>query len=162
MPNTELFRRLAHAMGYTEPELFESDDSLIASALHGLDIEQLQRDGFVPLPNSDEVLFSDGALYRGNMRNGKIEGPGEYQSAMGELMFGNFQNGILNGDNCYVKNLGGEKWKGTFVDGEINGLGKYENERGDTYDGVSEFDVLFYSHILNFPISLLLKKFLCL
>jgi anaerobic selenocysteine-containing dehydrogenase len=60
VPNTELFRRLAHAMGYTEPELFESDDSLIASALHGLDIEQLQRDGFVPLPNSDEVLFSDG------------------------------------------------------------------------------------------------------
>ena len=60
VPNTELFRRLATAMGYTEPELFESDDSLIASALHGIDIEQLQRDGFVPLPNSAEVLFSDG------------------------------------------------------------------------------------------------------
>jgi len=60
IPNTELFRRLATAMGYTEPELFESDDSLIASALHGLDIERLQRDGFVPLPNIDEVLFSDG------------------------------------------------------------------------------------------------------
>jgi anaerobic selenocysteine-containing dehydrogenase len=60
IPNTELFRRLATAMGYTEPELFESDDSLIASALHGIDIEQLKRDGFVPLPNSDEVLFSDG------------------------------------------------------------------------------------------------------
>jgi anaerobic selenocysteine-containing dehydrogenase len=60
IPNTELFRRLATAMGYTEPELFESDDSLIASALHGIDIEQLKRDGFVSLPNSDEVLFSDG------------------------------------------------------------------------------------------------------
>jgi len=60
VPNTELFRRLATAMGYTEPELFESDDSLIASALHGIDIKQLQRDGFVPLPNSDEVLFSNG------------------------------------------------------------------------------------------------------
>jgi anaerobic selenocysteine-containing dehydrogenase len=60
VPNTELFRRLATAMGYTEPELFESDDSLIASALSGLDINQLKRDGFVPLPNCDEVLFSDG------------------------------------------------------------------------------------------------------
>jgi anaerobic selenocysteine-containing dehydrogenase len=60
VPNTELFRRLASAMGYTEPELFESDDSLISSALRGLDIEQLKRDGFVALPNSDEVLFSDG------------------------------------------------------------------------------------------------------
>ncbi len=60
VPNTELFRRLATAMGYTEPELFESDDSLIASALSGLDINQLKRDGFVPLPNIDDVLFSDG------------------------------------------------------------------------------------------------------
>lgn len=57
VPNTELFRHLATAMAYTEPELFESDDSLIASALHGLDIEQLKRDGFVPLPNIDDVLF---------------------------------------------------------------------------------------------------------
>ena len=62
VPNTELFRRLAIAMGYTEPELFESDDSLIASALHGIDIEQLKRDGFIPLPNIDEVLFSDGVF----------------------------------------------------------------------------------------------------
>ncbi len=60
VPNTELFRRLATAMGYTEPELFEDDDSLIASALYGLDIEQLKRDGFVPLPNIDDVLFYDG------------------------------------------------------------------------------------------------------
>ena len=60
MPNTELFRRLASAMGYTEPELFESDDSLISSALRGLDIEQLKRDGFIALPNADEVLFSNG------------------------------------------------------------------------------------------------------
>ncbi|NDG66370.1 MAG: molybdopterin oxidoreductase family protein, partial [Actinobacteria bacterium] len=60
VPNTELFRRLASAMGYTEPELFESDDSLISSALRGLDLEQLKRDGFIALPNSDEVLFSDG------------------------------------------------------------------------------------------------------
>ena len=62
VPNTELFRRLASAMGYTEPELFESDDSLISSALRGLDIEQLKRDGFIALPNSDEVLFSDGVF----------------------------------------------------------------------------------------------------
>lgn len=62
VPNTELFRRLATAMGYTESELFESDDSLIASALHGLDIEQLKRDGFIALPKGDEVLYSDGVF----------------------------------------------------------------------------------------------------
>ena len=60
VPNTELFRRLAGAMGYTEPELFEDDEPLIASALRGLDTEALRRDGFVRLPNADTVLFSDG------------------------------------------------------------------------------------------------------
>jgi hypothetical protein len=83
-----------------------------------------------------EILFSDGGLYRGVMTNGKIEGPGEYQSALGELIIGNFKNGILHGENGYIKNLGGEKFKGEFVDGEITKLGIYENERGDTYEGV--------------------------
>lgn len=33
LPNQEIFRRLAAAMGFTEPELFESDASMIASLL---------------------------------------------------------------------------------------------------------------------------------
>ena len=60
VPNTELFRRIAGAMGYTEAELFEDDDSLIAAALRGLDTDALRSDGFVRLPTADRVLFSDG------------------------------------------------------------------------------------------------------
>ena len=30
LPNQEIFRRLARAMGYAEPELYESDDEIIA------------------------------------------------------------------------------------------------------------------------------------
>src|SRR5215217_3839198 len=33
LPNQEIFRRLAHAMGYTEPELFEPDPEIIATVL---------------------------------------------------------------------------------------------------------------------------------
>lgn len=53
VPNTELWRRLSRAMGFTEPELFESDESLIANYLGNLEIETLRRDGFMrlPLPN---------------------------------------------------------------------------------------------------------------
>ena len=47
--NTELWRRLSRACGFTEPELFEDDESLILSALHDLDIEKLRVDGFVRL-----------------------------------------------------------------------------------------------------------------
>jgi anaerobic selenocysteine-containing dehydrogenase len=47
VPNTELWRRLAHAMGYTDPELFVDDDTLLRSALHDVDLDALRRDGFV-------------------------------------------------------------------------------------------------------------------
>lgn len=53
--NTELWRRLARALGFTEPELFEEDESLIRSALHDLDVEALRRDGFVRLSLPEDL-----------------------------------------------------------------------------------------------------------
>ena len=56
VPNTELWRRLSRAMGFVEPELYESDESLLAGALHDLDVEALKRDGFVRLSLPEAVL----------------------------------------------------------------------------------------------------------
>jgi anaerobic selenocysteine-containing dehydrogenase len=56
VPNTELWRRLAAAMGFTEPELFEDDDSLLRSALHDLDLSVLREKGFVRLNVPDPLL----------------------------------------------------------------------------------------------------------
>ena len=56
VPNTELWRRLSRAMGFEEPELYESDESLLAGALHDLDVDALKRDGFVRLSLPDAVL----------------------------------------------------------------------------------------------------------
>lgn len=57
LPHTEIFRRLATAMGYTEPELFASDEELAADLLDApsladaeLTPQRLKRDGFAPLP----------------------------------------------------------------------------------------------------------------
>lgn len=54
--NTEFFRRLARALGRTEPWLFESDESLIRTALRsghpwlqGVDFERLWNEGYVRL-----------------------------------------------------------------------------------------------------------------
>lgn len=59
--NTELWRRLARAMGFTEPELFEDDESLIRSALRGVDVERLRRDGFVRLDLPEDLRpYADG------------------------------------------------------------------------------------------------------
>ncbi len=49
VPNTELWRRLARAMGFAEPELYEADESLLASALTDMDVEQLRERGVLRL-----------------------------------------------------------------------------------------------------------------
>jgi len=73
LPNTELFRRLARAMGLTDPCFAESDESLIAhafdwshSTLAGQRIETLERDGFLRLnyPKRDGYIvpFAEGGF----------------------------------------------------------------------------------------------------
>lgn len=63
VPNTELFRRLASAMGYTDPCFQRSDDEQIADAMvwdapqmEGITIERLKRDGYarLNLPSADQ------------------------------------------------------------------------------------------------------------
>ena len=41
-----------------------------------------------------EILFGDGAIYKGQMKDGRINGRGEYRSAFGEILMGNFEKGI--------------------------------------------------------------------
>ncbi|MGH9286872.1 MAG: molybdopterin-containing oxidoreductase family protein [Acidimicrobiales bacterium] len=63
VPNTELWRRLARAMGFTEPELFEDDESLLRSALHDLDLEALRERGFVRLSLPEDLRpYADGGF----------------------------------------------------------------------------------------------------
>jgi len=56
LPNTEIFRRLAAALGLTEPYLFDSDEQLIRAALsgghpwlEGITYERLWEQGWAPL-----------------------------------------------------------------------------------------------------------------
>ncbi len=61
--NTELWRRLSRAFGFTDESLFEADDSLLRSALHDLDIDQLQCSGFVRGSVPDDVRpFAQGGF----------------------------------------------------------------------------------------------------
>jgi anaerobic selenocysteine-containing dehydrogenase len=53
--NTELFRRLAAAMGLTEPALFDDDETVIQQALgHKVDLAELRRVGWVKVPYPDD------------------------------------------------------------------------------------------------------------
>jgi anaerobic selenocysteine-containing dehydrogenase len=62
LPNQEIFRRLARAMGYAEPELYESDEELIASVLRqtglGEDFASLAAKGTVPVSEEPVLQFA--------------------------------------------------------------------------------------------------------
>lgn len=63
LPNMEIFRRLARAMGYGEPELHESDAELIDSLLQrtgcGEDFASLAAKGTVSIGDELAVQFAD-------------------------------------------------------------------------------------------------------
>ncbi len=62
LPNQEIFRRLARAMGYSEPELFETDEDIIGTVLRntglGLDFPALAARGAVPVTSEPLITFA--------------------------------------------------------------------------------------------------------
>ncbi len=62
LPNSEIFRRLATRMGFTEACFAEDDETLIRQAFNDkLDVEALLRDGWVRLP-VPELPFAQGGF----------------------------------------------------------------------------------------------------
>jgi anaerobic selenocysteine-containing dehydrogenase len=96
VPNTELWRRLARAMGFDDPEFDLDDETLIRSALSDVDIDLLRKQGFLRLDLPEELLpYKEGdfatpdgraALYSADLEAGghdplpgyrpAVEGPG--------------------------------------------------------------------------------------
>ena len=74
LPNQEIFRRLATAMGLTEPELFETDADMIATLLDqakpGLTFDTLAKVGTIEFPAAPTVQFEH---HEYRTPSGKIE-----------------------------------------------------------------------------------------
>lgn len=69
--NSELHRRLARAMGFTEPALFDDDITALRAALPTIDIETLRADGVVRVPYPEDGRpFAEGAF---PTPSGKVE-----------------------------------------------------------------------------------------
>jgi anaerobic selenocysteine-containing dehydrogenase len=81
--NTELFRRLARAMGLTEPSLFDDDAALLDQALGGkVDLAELRRVGWIRVPYPE-----DGRPWASGVfptPSGKVELVSETLAAMGQ------------------------------------------------------------------------------
>ena len=81
--NTELFRRLAGAFGFDEPELHLSDEEQLALAVgEHVDIEAMKRDGFVRVSDYpvDYLPYENGNFW---MQSGKAEFVAESFGSMG-------------------------------------------------------------------------------
>jgi anaerobic selenocysteine-containing dehydrogenase len=80
--NSELFRRMAKAMGYTEPELFDDDMTAIRQSLPDIDVDELRRTGVFRVPYPDDGRpFGDGVF---PTASGKVEFVSEALVAMGQ------------------------------------------------------------------------------
>ncbi len=56
VPNTELWRRLARAMGFEDPEFDLDDETLLRRAMPDIDIELLRKQGFLRLDLPEELV----------------------------------------------------------------------------------------------------------
>lgn len=74
LPNQEIFRRLSRAMGFPEPELFESDAQVLAESMRrsglGRDFASLAAAGTIPVPPVPAIQF-DGMAFP--TPSGKVE-----------------------------------------------------------------------------------------
>lgn len=74
LPNQEIFRRLAHAMGYLEPELYESDEAILNYLMLNADLGEtfssLAKKGAVSVPKEPNIQFKD---LKFSTPSGKIE-----------------------------------------------------------------------------------------
>ncbi|MEQ1702098.1 MAG: molybdopterin dinucleotide binding domain-containing protein, partial [Ilumatobacteraceae bacterium] len=69
--NSELHRRLAAAMGFTEPALLEDDLTILRAALPNTDLDELRATGFLKVPYPEDGRpFADGGF---PTQSGKVE-----------------------------------------------------------------------------------------
>lgn len=80
--NTELHRRLARALGFTDAALFDDDETIIREVLPTVDVEELRRTGWVLAPYPEDGRpYADGGF---PTQSGKVELASELLSALGQ------------------------------------------------------------------------------
>jgi hypothetical protein len=84
-------------------------------------------------PGVREVVFADGAIYRGAMRGTNLHGKGEYTSKAFKYQ-GEFLDGLKHGNGVYIWD-NGDRYDGSFAQDRPDGRGKYHFANGDSYEG---------------------------
>ena len=136
VPNTELWRRLALAMGYSEPELFEDDESLIASALHDVDLDQLRTTGFVRLSLPEDLLpYAQGDFATATGKAALINHslPAVGMPALPTYEVGDEMRGGINSQDMYPLSLMSPKTHVRFLNSSYSHLAHHCDAEGEMY-----------------------------
>lgn len=136
VPNTELWRRLAFAMGFLEPELFEDDESLIASALHDVDLDQLRTTGFVRLSLPEDLLpYAQGGFATASGKAALINHslPAVGMPALPTYEVGDEMRGGINSQDMYPLSLMSPKTHVRFLNSSYSHLAHHCDAEGEMY-----------------------------
>ena len=136
VPNTELWRRLALAMGFSEPELFEDDESLITSALHDVDLDQLRTNGFVRLSLPEDLLpYAQGGFATASGKAALINHslPAVGMPALPTYEVGDEMQGGINSQDMYPLSLMSPKTHVRFLNSSYSHLAHHCDAEGEMY-----------------------------
>jgi len=136
VPNTELWRRLALAMGFSEPELFEDDESLITSALHDVDLDQLRATGFVRLSLPEDLLpYAQGGFATASGKAALINHslPAVGMPALPTYEVGDEMQGGINSQDMYPLSLMSPKTHVRFLNSSYSHLAHHCDAEGEMY-----------------------------
>ncbi len=134
VPNTELWRRLALAMGFSEPELFEDDESLIASALHDVNLDQLRSKGFVRLSLPEDLLpYARGGFATASGKAALINHslPAVGMPALPTYEVGDEMQGGINSQDMYPLSLMSPKTHVRFLNSSYSHLAHHCDAEGE-------------------------------
>ncbi|MCW8906852.1 MAG: hypothetical protein OQL28_06360 [Sedimenticola sp.] len=79
--------------------------------------------------------YQNGALYRGDFKNGKRHGIGTYDYESGNRYHGEWRNAERTGYGIFYWAKDGEKYVGQFKNGKRHGQGTYYYKSGNKYEG---------------------------
>ena len=133
VPNTELWRRLSRAMGFTEPELFATDEELLATCLRGVDVNELKERGWVRLPIPEDLRpfaegfpFPDGKL---PFANAELERQGHGRLPTYRVA----REGSIGGGGRYPLSLMSPKFHQRFLNASYSHLERHAGPEGELF-----------------------------
>lgn len=87
------------------------------------------------------IVWRDGTRYDGRFADGLMHGSGVWRSRSGERYEGDFDRGLFHGRGVlYYRD--GSRYEGEFADGEPHGAGMYRDADGELYVGRFEHGAL--------------------